>query len=500
MAFSPDGKLASGSWDGTARLWNTETRKQIATLPQGDSDTHVPSVAFSADGKILAAASLDVGLWNVATKQRVASLQGKQPYSVAFSPDGKLASGLWDGPIELWDVGTKRQVATLRGHPFWVRSVSFSQDGTLLASGAREGTIRLWDVMAREQISTLKGHRLAVNSVALSPDGTRLASGSDDRTVKLWDVATRQSIATLEGHTYWVEAVSFLSDGTLVSGDARGTIRLWNVATQEPLADFGHGGGVHSVALSPDGTMLASGARDGTIRLWDVSEWRGSRPHTVVEISGDEQQESRPHTLDKVSGDGQEGLSGVALAEPFVVSVLDQNGSAFAGAVVRFSVAAGGGTLSSTTATTDANGRARSTLTLGSEPGTNTVTATVEGLEPVTFTATGQPATDSDGEEEDGEIADDEGQQDPEGTPTTTVEFEGISVSHDSIRENDEQATVITVTVTLDKAATADEQITLEIVSPTQGKTAKRHEDFDATLPETLTIAKSQRTGQRSLP
>ena len=94
-------------------------------------------------------------------------------------------------------------------------------------------------------------------------------------------------------------------------------------------------------------------------------------------------------TLTKVSGDEQRGPAGTALAAPFVVSVLDQNRSAFAGAVVTFSVTAGGGTLSSTTATTDANGRARSTLTLGSQPGLNTVTATVAGLEPVTFTASG---------------------------------------------------------------------------------------------------------------
>ena len=90
----------------------------------------------------------------------------------------------------------------------------------------------------------------------------------------------------------------------------------------------------------------------------------------------------------KVSGDGQGGQAGAALAEPFVVSVLDQNGLAFAGAVVTFSVTAGGGTLSTAAATTDANGRARSTLTLGSNPGTNTVSATVEGLGTVTFTAT----------------------------------------------------------------------------------------------------------------
>ena len=205
-----------------------------------------------------------------------------------------------------------------------------------------------------------------------------------------------------------------------------------------------------------------------------------------------------PHTLTKVSGDEQEGTVGKPLAKPFVVSVLDQNGAAFAGAVVTFSVTAGGGTLSPTTATTDANGQARSTLTLGSDPGTNTVTATVEGLEPATFTAIGQATTDSDGEEDEGESSG-EDQSESEEQPTSAVELEGISSSHDSVRENDEQATVITLTVTLNKAAATDETITLALVTPTQGKTAKRNEDFDATLPETLTIAKGQRTGTAQL-
>ena len=95
-----------------------------------------------------------------------------------------------------------------------------------------------------------------------------------------------------------------------------------------------------------------------------------------------------PTTLVKISGDEQQGLVGTALAAPLVVSVLDQDGSAMAGVSVTFSVTAGGGMLSLTTATTDANGRARSTLTLGPELGTNTVTATVAGLESVLFTAT----------------------------------------------------------------------------------------------------------------
>ena len=107
-----------------------------------------------------------------------------------------------------------------------------------------------------------------------------------------------------------------------------------------------------------------------------------------------------PQSLTKVSGNGQQGPAGTALAAPFVISVLDEDGEAIAGAVVTFSVTAGGGTLSATTATTDANGRARSTLTLGSEPGTNTVATTVEGLGTETFTAIGQATADSDGDDE----------------------------------------------------------------------------------------------------
>ncbi len=110
--------------------------------------------------------------------------------------------------------------------------------------------------------------------------------------------------------------------------------------------------------------------------------------------------------------------------------------------------------------------------------------------------------------EEDGELdemaelddlePDGEDQQESEETPTTAVELKGIAASHDSIRE-DGPATTITVTVTLDRAAATDEMITLALVSPLVGKPAQRGEDFDATFPETLTIAKGQRTGTAQL-
>ena len=102
-----------------------------------------------------------------------------------------------------------------------------------------------------------------------------------------------------------------------------------------------------------------------------------------------------PRTLLKVSGDGQSDWTGFTLPEPFLVHVLDQNGDPFAGVPVTFSLTAGGGSLDVIAATTNEDGFAEATLTLG--PGTNTVeVAAAEISTPVTFNATGCEPTVAD--------------------------------------------------------------------------------------------------------
>ena len=95
--------------------------------------------------------------------------------------------------------------------------------------------------------------------------------------------------------------------------------------------------------------------------------------------------------LVKVSGDNQSGTPGNALAAPFVVEVQDEDGEPIAGHSVTFSVTAGGGSLSETSATADEDGRAETTLTLGSERGVNSVQASVSGADPVTFNTNIEP-------------------------------------------------------------------------------------------------------------
>ena len=87
-----------------------------------------------------------------------------------------------------------------------------------------------------------------------------------------------------------------------------------------------------------------------------------------------------PTTPRIISGDGQSGIVDVALAQPFVVEVRDENGAVFEGVPVVFTVTTGGGTVSPEIVTTDADGRAESLLRLGSDPGSNTLTVSVEGI------------------------------------------------------------------------------------------------------------------------
>lgn len=101
--------------------------------------------------------------------------------------------------------------------------------------------------------------------------------------------------------------------------------------------------------------------------------------------------EPAPAAMAVASGNNQTGFVGTVLAQPLVVRVEDETGSALAGATVAWTVVSGGGTVAPATSTTGADGQAQSRLTLGPNAGANQVRASVTGTPlQVTFTATGQ--------------------------------------------------------------------------------------------------------------
>ena len=381
------------------QLWDVATHTNIATF-EAHTDV-VWSMSFSPDGTLLASSSVgEVKLWDVATKENIATLEGHTDvvWSMSFSPDGTLlASGAWDGIVKVWDVVTKENIATLGGHDAailegwfggWFTPVSFSPDRTLLAFGAVD-SIQLWDAATYTNLAPIEANPDGIISIDFSPDGKMLASGSAS-SIELWDAATHQNIGTFVEESDNLTPVAFSPDGTLLASMLYEThIVLWDVATGAQVAILeGHTDIIWSVSFSPDGTLLASASGDGTVKLWDVFKWTG--PPTPVKVS-EWTSRPRPQTLVKISGDDQEGMSGDALPNPLVVEVRDKDNKPLPDVQITFTVTAGYGKLSGQSTveyvTTDANGQAEATLTLGPISDTNTVGVSLGVRELVTFNA-----------------------------------------------------------------------------------------------------------------
>ncbi|GAB1469385.1 hypothetical protein MASR2M66_02610 [Chloroflexota bacterium] len=163
VVWSPDGKtLASGDSLNISPiiLWDSQTGKQILTLPTGDIPLYLGGLTFSPDGSLLMAGGslmnptngLDNGvliLWNVNTGERVhvltAGMSSQRIMSIAWSPDGHwLAAGTYSGRIVLWDMLAFQPVASLDGHTDQVLGLGWSDDSTLLASNSMDGTVLIW--------------------------------------------------------------------------------------------------------------------------------------------------------------------------------------------------------------------------------------------------------------------------------------------------------------------------------------------------------------------
>jgi len=312
VAFSPDGKrFISGGWDETARIWDTESGKELLSIATGGQ--YVFAVAFSPDGKQVATGIDDrpnyVKIWDADSGALVRQLQGHNDtvVSVAYSRDGKrLLTGSYDHTARLWDLETGQSQA-LEGHDWFVWSAAFSPDDKRIVTASQDGSVIVWSVEEGEgpetDVGKIKitpgppflGHAGPVYAAAFSPDGKHVASAGYGKRVLLWDPAEVKPFdyetllsneespppvfTTFEGHTAGVTSVQFSANGKLlVTGSNDNTVRVWDVSTHKPLKVLrGHGGRVLSCAFAPQGHLVLSGSYDHQAKLWSIAGYEEVR-------------------------------------------------------------------------------------------------------------------------------------------------------------------------------------------------------------------------------
>jgi len=281
--------IVTGSFDQSARVWDARHYQNPAVL-EGHKDW-VCAVAFSEDDRLLASGSRDgtVKLWDPASGQAIATLDmGAPVQSVAFTPGKgvtRLAAGTWadagKSEVRIWDVeSVKGQWKTKELHRFkelkGIAAVAFSADAATLAAGGEDRTIRIWDGASGKPGTIIKGHPGTIRCLAFAPENDTLASGGEDRLLIFWDWKSGKPVtAPIPAHNAAVTALSFFTagPGTTVlasAGDDQG-IDLWKMdePKQKHRGTFrGHSGGLLALAASPRGDIIASAGWDTTIKLW----------------------------------------------------------------------------------------------------------------------------------------------------------------------------------------------------------------------------------------
>ncbi|ETO23390.1 WD-40 repeat-containing protein [Reticulomyxa filosa] len=271
--------ICSGSHDGTVRVWDVDTNKQIKSFKHLDwvhyvkfsqyyyHNNHRNIICFSAEDNA-------IHFWDFKDNKQLQAFNGHTDviYEIEFSSfsGGRyLCSGSDDKTIRLWDVETSKSLHVFNEHTEYVWCVDISPlqsnnnnnkcnsigviggNGYTICSGSGDKTIRIWDIETTKQLNVFYGHEGRISSVkygsnelGINGGANTILSGSEDKSVRLWDIRSGKQIQVFNGHKHWVNVVEYSpfviknskiggSSNVICSGSTDITIRFWDIRSNK---------------------------------------------------------------------------------------------------------------------------------------------------------------------------------------------------------------------------------------------------------------------------
>jgi WD40 repeat protein len=306
--FSPDGKhLAGGGYDSEnnvyfARVWDAEAGKELHRLRFGNGG--IRCVAYSRDGSTIAVGGdggnpLSVKLFDAATgkeKLKIPFPEASSVRSVAFTPDGKTLAASGGSSTRLFDTATGKETLKIDRKAIGLK---FSPDGKTL-TGAVAGTVYRWDSATGRPLIP-EGGDSPVAQVEVTTGGKRLVARGQDGDAHVWDARTDEHLRRVD--VTWQRGLAVSPDGKFlvwpvadesvkfkVEDESNATctgsrLRMLDLTTGKLVDRFGgFEGDAHDLFFTAGGKSLVTvDQRDGAVRVWDVQSGKVERSFRVAE-------------------------------------------------------------------------------------------------------------------------------------------------------------------------------------------------------------------------
>jgi len=275
-------RLASGSVDQTARIWNIDPRGLHA--PEIELRGHAGAIdqltwSTVADN-IVATASEDktVKVWDTRTVKAVATINtGGQNINIAWSPDGNnIAVGNKKDVVSIIDA---RKYKIVKEHKFAyeVNEMCWHRSGEHFLLTTGNGSIEILSFPDFEDVSTVHAHGGQCFALDFDPRGRYLATGGADALVDIWDLSEMVCVRTIDRLDAPIRSLSFSHDGQfLATGSEDLRIDIADAETGEHVHTVEMRGAMSSLAFNPKCLLLA----------WATEPEPGSRHLGPVSVFG----------------------------------------------------------------------------------------------------------------------------------------------------------------------------------------------------------------------